>query len=256
MVAFVKVLGPKLKALNPPVKLVSGESTTFEDLWGTEPNKGGYNYGVAILADSAASAAVDILGTHQYETQDAVAPPAGVSKPIWQTEMSGVQGFPEEGPSSDMPNGLAVAKWIHEAIAIGMVSSWQWWWWLTLNPDNEGLLLKDGSETRRLYVLGNFSKFIRPGYQRVVLSGTLPTNVLVTGYKNPTDGTLVIVAINSNTAAAPVSFFISGNTPCSMTPWVTAAKDNLTSKDKVSISDGRLSVSLAAQSVTTFVGKP
>jgi glucuronoarabinoxylan endo-1,4-beta-xylanase len=170
--------------------------------------------------------------------------------------MSGVQGFPEEGPSSDMPNGLAVAKWIHEAIAIGMVSSWQWWWWLTLNPDNEGLLLKDGSETRRLYVLGNFSKFIRPGYQRVVLSGTLPTNVLVTGYKNPTDGTLVIVAINSNTAAAPVSFFISGNTPCSMTPWVTAAKDNLTSKDKVSISDGRLSVSLAAQSVTTFVGKP
>ena len=256
MVAFVKVLGPKLKALNPPVKLVAAEGTTFEDLWGTSPNKGSYNYGVAILADSAAAAAVDILGTHQYETQDAVAPPAGVSKPIWQTEMSGVQGFPEAGPSSDIANGIAVAKWIHNSIAIGMVAAWHWWWWIPLNADNEGLLLKDGSETKRLYTLGNYSKFVRPGYQRVAVSGTMPADVLVTGYKNPTDGTLVIVAINSATAAAPVSFFISGNTPCSMTPWVTSSKDSLASKSAVAVADGHLSVSLAAQSVTSFVGKP
>lgn len=256
MVAFVKVLGQKLKALNPPVKLVAAESTRFEDLWGTNPNKGNYNYGVAILADSAAALAVDILATHQYETQDAVAPPTGVNKPIWQTEMSGVQGFPEAGPSSDIANGLAVAKWIHDAIAIGRVSAWHWWWWIPLNADNEGLLLKDGSETRRLYTLGNYSKFVRPGYQRVAISGTTPANVLVTAYKNPSDGTVAIVAINSSTAAAPVSFFISGNTACSLTPWVTTAKDNLVSKSPVSIANGQLSVSLAAQSVTTFVGRP
>jgi glucuronoarabinoxylan endo-1,4-beta-xylanase len=164
--------------------------------------------------------------------------------------------YPEAGPSSDIANGLAVAKWIHDAIAIGMVSSWQWWWWLPLNADNEDLLLKDGSETKRLYTLGNYSKLIRPGSQRVAISGTMPANVLVTGYKNPTDGTVVIVAINSGTAAVPVSFFIPGNTPCSMTPWVTSSKDSLVSKPSVSVADGHLSVSLAAQSVTSFVGKP
>jgi hypothetical protein len=53
--------------------------------------------------------------------------------------------------------------------------------WLPLNADNEGLLLKDGSETKRLYTLRNYSKLIRPGYQRVEISGTMPASVLVSG---------------------------------------------------------------------------
>ncbi len=251
MVAFIKVLGPKLKALNPPVKLLGPESTRWEHLW-----SGDYNYGTLILADPEAAAAVDILATHMYETQDAVAPPAGLSKPIWETEMSGVMGYPEEGPSSDIANGLAVAGWIHDAIAVGQASAWHAWWITSLNMDNEGLLLNGGGTTKRLYTLGNFSKFVRPGYKRVTVSGPLPTGVKVTAYTNPSDGTVVVVAINTTTAAVPASFFLSGAAPCSMTPWVTSATDDLASKSAVAISAGHLSPMLAAQSVTTFVGKP
>jgi O-glycosyl hydrolase len=42
----------------------------------------------------------------------------------------------------------------------------------------------------------------------------------------------------------------------SFTPWVTSSSDNLTSKTAVSVSGGRLTYSLEAQSVTAFVGKP
>jgi glucuronoarabinoxylan endo-1,4-beta-xylanase len=251
MVAFVKVLGPKLKALNPPVKLLAPESTRWERLWGADED-----YGDAILADAQASAQVDIFATHMYETQDAVAPPAGFTKPIWVTEMSGVQGYPEAGPSSDIADGLVWADWIYQAFVVGNASAWHAWWMTSLNNDNEGLLLMGGGTTKRLYTVGNYSKFIRPGYRRVTLSGTPPTGVELTAYLSPTDGTVVIVALNSGASAVALPLYLSGKAPCTMTPWVTSATDNLASKTAVSVSGSRFAPMLAAMSVTTFVGKP
>jgi glucuronoarabinoxylan endo-1,4-beta-xylanase len=253
MIAFVKVLSPKLKALSPPVKLIAPESTRWERLW-----TGEWNYGNAILADKDAADMVDVLATHMYENQIAHAPPAGVTKPIWQTEMSGIEKYPEHGPSSDIANGIASAKWVHDGIAVGRASAWHWWW---IHPayanDNEGLYLKGGAITKRLFTFGNFTKFIRPGYQRVNITGTLPTDVLMTAYKNPADGTVVMVAINSNKTATPISIFIAGGAPCQITPWVTSATEDLKeSTTKLSITDGKLTATLTAQSVTTFVGKP
>jgi glucuronoarabinoxylan endo-1,4-beta-xylanase len=256
MVAFIKALGPKLKALSPPVKLVAPEATRWEDLWGGTPNKGSYSYGNAILADGTAAGQVDILATHMYETQNVMAPPAGVSKPIWVTEMSGVMGYPEAGPSSDIADGLVWAGWIRDAITIGQASAWHAWWMTSLNADNEGLLLQGGGSTKRFYTVGNYSKFIRPGYRRVTVSGTPPTGVTLTAYQNPTDGTVVVVAINAGSSAVALPLFLSGGAPCAMTPWVTSVSDNLVSKAAVSVSGSRLAPTLAAQSVTTLVGKP
>jgi O-glycosyl hydrolase len=64
------------------------------------------------------------------------------------------------------------------------------------------------------------------------------------------------VAINNNTSATNVSVFISGASPCSMTPYVTSSSDSLASKTAVSVSGSRFTFSLGGQSVTTFVGKP
>jgi glucuronoarabinoxylan endo-1,4-beta-xylanase len=110
--------------------------------------------------------------------------------------------------------------------------------------------------SKRLWIMGNYSRFVRPGYQRVSTSGTVPSNVWLTAYKNPTDGTVVVVAANNNTSATNLSVFISGAAPCAMTPWVTSSSDSLASKTAVSVSGSRFTFSLGAQSVTTFVGKP
>jgi len=266
-VAFMKVLGPKLRALNPPVRIMTPEASEWIHLWTNNSAPGssnplagaGYDYGHALFRDTAAWGLVDIIGVHQYDTQVAQPWPADVpqTKPIWQTEMSGVKWWPEEGPSSDINNGVVVAGWIHDAIVNGPASAWLWWWYqATGTDDNEGLLLKNGTVAKRLYTLGNFSKFIRPGYTRVDVAGAAPASVLLSAFKGA-DGTVVVVAINKGTAAATVPISISGGTaPASMTPWVTSAGDNLAAKTAITISAGSFTASLGATTVTTFVGKP
>ena len=291
LVAWVKVAGAALKAKN--VKVIAPEASEWLHTWsnvsagpdaagkessdplkcGCFPDKnttscastcstgGGYDYGHFLAKDTAAWAAFDILGVHEYDSQVAMPWPADVNggKPdheVWQTEMSGVKWWPEQGPSSDINNGVAVAGWIHPALVDGQASAWLWWWWQAYNTDdNEGLLLKSGTDTKRHYTFGNYSKFVRPGYKRVDITGTVPAGVLLSAYTG-SDGTVVVVAINKNSSAVTVPISIAGGTaPAMMTPNVTSSTDNLAAKTAVAVSGGSFMASLAATTVTTFVGK-
>ena len=105
-------------------------------------------------------------------------------------------------------------------------------------------------------LLGNYSRFVRPGYMRVSTSGEEPSGVLISAYTNLEDGTVVVVAINQNSSATPVSLFISAAAPCTVTPWVTSDADSLAEKTAITVTDARFTASLQASSVTTFVGQP
>jgi len=296
MVEWVKVLGPKLKALNPPVKFIAPEPSEWIHLWSNmsatgstvsgHPNSSdplkcgcfgntpgttgcastcaqgnGYDYGHFLAKDTTAWPLIDIIGTHEYDTQKAEAWPADVdggkrSKPIWETEVSGVMYWPEQGASTDIKNGIAVAGWIHSALTVGEASAWLYWWY-EASGDNEGLLIKGSSAlTKRCYTLGNYSKFVRPGYTRVNVTGAVPTDVLLSAYTGE-DGTVVVVAINKGSAAVSVPIAIAGGTaaPTMMTPYVTSATDSLTAKTAVAVSGGAFTAMLDSMSVTTFVGK-
>ena len=143
---------------------------------------------------------------------------------------------------------------MHNDLTKANVNAWHLWMYESGNSG--GCLYDTGSKvwTKRLWVMGNFSRFVRPGYMRVSTSGTVPSGVLLTAYKNPADGTVVVVAINNNTAATPLSVYVSGIVPCSITPWVTSATDSLASQSPITVSNARFSATLDAQSVTTFVG--
>jgi glucuronoarabinoxylan endo-1,4-beta-xylanase len=280
MVAFIKVVGPMLKEAG--VKLIAPEASEWNHLWSnvsagpnptgknsSDPLKcgfppsnaacetgGGYDYGHYLAKDAEAWAALDIIGTHEYDSQQAYPWPSDVTaarKEIWQTEMSGVKWWPEQGPSSDINNGVAVAGWIHSALAIGDASAWLYWWYST-SGDNEGIML-GSTDTKRHYTFGNYSKFVRPGYTRVGITGAVPTDVLLSAYKGP-DGTVVVVAINRGKADATVPIAIGGgDAPASMTPWVTSASDDLASKTALPVTTGSFTAMLPATTVTTFVGK-
>jgi O-glycosyl hydrolase len=223
----------------------------------------GYDYGHWMWKDQEAWKAFDIFGVHEYDSQIAFAWPADVNggkrdKEIWQTEMSGVRYWPEQGPTTTIDNGIAVAGWIHSALTIGEASAWLYWWYQAYyEDDNEGLgLLKAGGTTaKRYYTLGNFSKFIRPGYTAVEVVGNANADLQISGYKGP-DGTVVVVAINKGAAAATVPIAISGGTaPAMMTPTVTSAADNLKAGTAVPVTGGSFMASLPSKTVTTFVGK-
>jgi glucuronoarabinoxylan endo-1,4-beta-xylanase len=297
-VAWVKVAGPKLQAAG--IKVIGPEASEWIHTWsnlsatGSDPGKknssdplkcgcfgntpeastagcaskcttgDGYDYGHWLYKDADAWKAFDILGVHEYDTQQAYPWPADVNdgKPdheIWQTEMSGVKWWPEQGASSDIKNGIAVAGWVHSALVVGQASAWLWWWYAPLSSgtnDNEGLVLQGSTAwTKRYYTIGNYSKFVRPGFVMVDVSGNSNADVLLSAFKN-TDGTVVVVAINKGSAAATVPITISGGTaPASCTPNVTSSSDNLKAGTAVTVTGGVLSASLASQTVTTYVCK-
>jgi glucuronoarabinoxylan endo-1,4-beta-xylanase len=243
MNAFIKVLGPKLKALDPPVRLLAAEPDVWSHLWDN-----GDRYGVAIEGDATVSSLVDVLATHDYGSNVASttrpSPPASVKHPIWQTEATYTAGA-AIGPALDF------ARSIYAGVTSGGASGWVYWW----TPS-----FLDGGSTssppKRVYTMGNFSKFVRPGYVRVGVTGQ-PSSLQMVAFGNPSDNTTVLVVLNSGSSSQNISVCVSTNaSPSQVTPWVTSASDNLASKTAIPLSGGSFSATIAAQSVTTFVGKP
>jgi glucuronoarabinoxylan endo-1,4-beta-xylanase len=241
LVKFIDVLGPKLAALNPPVKVLAAEPDNWGNLWG------GDGYGPAILADSMATSFVGPIATHDYGNTSAgtyarPTPPGNNTHHVWETECT---------PGDTGP--ITTATMIYAAFATGGASAWHYWWTESLLPNGAS------NPPPQLYAIGNFSKFVRPGYVRVGVTGA-PTPSgsapLVVAFTNEADATVAIVVVNGG-GAQQVSFFVSGAAwPSSVTPYVTTTSSKLAAGTAITLSGARFSASLAAQSVTTFVGKP
>jgi glucuronoarabinoxylan endo-1,4-beta-xylanase len=240
MVAWIDVLGPALAALNPPVKVLAAEPDNWGNLWG------GDGYGPAILADSAASSYVGPIATHDYGGTSAgtyarPAPPSSNTHHVWETECT---------PGDTGP--ITIATMIYSAFTTGGANAWHYWWTQAFVPNVN-------SPPPQVYALGNFSKFVRPGYLRAQVTGAPKASAsapLVVAFTNASDGTVVVVVVNGG-AAQQASFFVAGtNWPSSVTPYVTTTTSKLAAGTPISLSAGRFAASLGAQSVTTFVGKP
>jgi len=247
LAAWIDVLGPAMAGIG--VKLMAPE---------TMNGCGFTSYFNAIKNDSAAWSAVSIFASHEYgcgslPVESSIAP---AGKEYWETEVD--TGTAKNDASGDgIASALLMATAIHNDLTKANLNAWHLWW-LYNGSNNGGCLYDTGRKvwTKRLWVLGNYSRFVRPGYMRVSTSGTVPSGVLVTAYQNPADGTVVVVAVNNNTSTTPISLYVSGAVPCAVTPWVTSATDDLASRSTITISSARFSATLDAQSVTSFVGTP
>jgi glucuronoarabinoxylan endo-1,4-beta-xylanase len=255
MATWIETLGPAMADLG--VKVMAPETMN----WYAFPS-----YFTAIQKDAAAYKYVDIFAGHRYgrgpdnTSADVVAAnkaiAADTSKEYWETEVdTGTASGDSTGDG--IGSALLMAKQMHADLTVANLNAWHLWW--VYNASGNGGCLYDTSTntwTKRLWVMGNYARFVRPGYMRVSTSGTVPSGVLLTAYTNPADGTVAVVAVNNNASATPLSLFISGAVPCTMTPWVTSATDSLVSKSAITVSNARLTATLDATSVTTFVGKP
>jgi glucuronoarabinoxylan endo-1,4-beta-xylanase len=102
-------------------------------------------------------------------------------------------------------------------------------------------------------VLGQYSKFVRPGYTRVEVNGNSNMDVLLSAFTGPS-GAMAIVAINQGSAAANIPISITGGTaPATLTPYVTSSTANIAAQTAVTVTNGSFMASLPANTVTTFV---
>jgi glucuronoarabinoxylan endo-1,4-beta-xylanase len=215
------------------------------------------SYFSAIQSNTAAWNAVGIFASHEYGcgTLPSESSIASANKEYWETEVD-TGTASGDTPGDGIASALLTVTTMHNDLTKANLNAWHYWWLYCSN--NSGCLYDTGTKVwaKRLWAMGNFSRFVRPGWKRVATSGSAPSGVLVSAYINPADSALSIVAINSNTSSKDVSFYISGSAPCSLIPYETSASKNLGQGSAVSVSQSRVTVTLSAQSVTTFAGTP
>jgi glucuronoarabinoxylan endo-1,4-beta-xylanase len=247
MVTFVRdFLGPALAAQTPPVPVMAPETQG----WDQFPRFAG-----PLMADAVAVAQMGPLATHHYAGSPSVfAPAMAANKVVWETEVSDPGTFSATEPPID--SAMRTAQLIHSDLADGSVSAWHYWWLMPDAPNKSyGALSQDATTLAlRAWALGNWSRFVRPGFVRVAATEAPQESVAVTAFTDAASGRLVVVAINQARYALDQDFTISGGTATEMTPWVTSATQKLEAQAPITVVDGAFSVTLPAQTVTSFVG--
>jgi len=245
LAAFIRDnLGPALVAQGLSIPILAPETQN----WNSFPK-----YADAILADPASAGYVAILASHDYGSAPSLYVPAQTAgKQVWETEVYDATKAVDPGIDS----GLRVAQKIHDHLVNAEVSAWHYWWLKPRFDDNSALTGLDGQLTRRGYVLGNWSRFVRPGFVRVEATPNPQFNVAVTAFADPVSGRLVIVAINRDTVDLEQVFSIPGTVVAAVTPWITSADLALAAAAPVPVSDSTFTVTLPKRSVTTLVGDP
>ena len=210
------------------------------------------------LNDPAVAPMIGIVANHDYVANNqtgSTTTPANMphtGKALWETEVATTGPF-----DSGMTNGLYWAQRVHLYMTAAQANAWHWWWFMNYTPsggegDNSGLFGQHFAITKRAEVLGQFAKFVRPGFYRI--SATTTGNALISAYKDPTSGKFAIVAINNTAADIAQTFALSNFQATSVTPWMTSASADLAQQSDIAVSGGTFTATLPASSVTTFVG--
>jgi glucuronoarabinoxylan endo-1,4-beta-xylanase len=204
-----------------------------------------------ILNDPTALANMDILGAHLYGTQFSNFPyplfkQKGAGKELWMTEVY----LPNSTDSADTwPQALDVGEHIHRAMVDAEFQAYIWWY----IRRSYGPMREDGQISKRGAMMAHFARFVRPGYVRVDATANPASNVYVSAYRGG-DSSIVIVAVNKGTSAVSQQFTVANSAGSStVSSWLTDASRNVAPQGTTTMSNGSLTITLPARSVTTFV---
>lgn len=170
------------------------------------------------------------------------------------------------------PTAMYVARIIHNDLTLTNAKSWQWWTAISQFDYKDGLVyLDDGSdgetgkmgsdieslqfdgevrESKLLWVLGNYSRFVRPGMVRVRCElsreQSMENGILVSAYLRKSDDTLVFIFTNLSNEDKSIDIGVDQHVDV----YVTSANKSL----NLTTENAR-SLPLSARSVSTVILK-
>jgi O-glycosyl hydrolase len=218
----------------------------------------------------ASNAIITHIGLHQYNGAYDATDRAGAKafpdiletgKRFWQTEVSGSGG--QLPPGKGIDNALFYARMIHYDFTLTETNAYLYWW-LWRNGDRDqnfpgGLInIEDGDTiitSKRLYVLGQYSRFIRPGWFRIESDTSPKFGVYSSAYRNPKTNEIAIVLINDRNAANTLSLDLSGAEFSEISAWRTSANEELKSLGKQKAPRNTMNIKLPPKSITTLYGR-
>jgi hypothetical protein len=126
-------------------------------------------------------------------------------------------------------------------------------WWKTAG-DSNGLINAAGAPQKRGFVMAQFSRFVRPGFNRVGVVNSDGT--IVSAYRDTNSTAFAIVAINPTAFPLSPTFDLQAfPLVTSVTPWITSADVSLAVQSSVAVTNSAFTYALPAMSVVTFVGE-
>ena len=171
---------------------------------------------------------------------------------IWITEWTELRSGKDKG----MRAALVLADTVHDDFVHGNASSWQYWIAASKYDYADGLLYVDPrartfETTKKLWALGNWSRFVKPGAFRLACSASEIGPLRISAFKNG-DGSIVFVVVNNaKSGSFPLRLELSsGELPRrSARSWETSSKRDL---GEIAF-NRRRPFSFASESVTTVV---
>ena len=158
------------------------------------------------------------------------------------------------GYSGSIANGQSWSTSIYQALNKGGFSAYYYWWAMNFTADNQGLIAYSNTNwtfqiPKRLYTIGQFSRFIRPG--STLLTSTSSSASLESTAALPASGTIVLVLSNTSTSAmtATVTLKNAASLPASVTPYVTSSTQNQAQLAPVTVTNGTFTITIPATSV-------
>lgn len=228
---IVKALDEKLTSSGLNTKIDIAEAGQIEYLYETNNRPGRSNQITEFFEPGAENYLADLshvsntISGHSYFTtspfQQAVAKRQILSQAVqripglkyWMSEycILGDNDGEISGNGKDLGinPALYMARVIHNDLAVAQASAWHWW--VAVSPYNykDGLIYISKSETdgkieesKMLWALGNYSRFIRPGYQRIAIQiidqSEQNQDLLASAFKDPNSDQTVVVLVNSS----------------------------------------------------------
>ncbi|MCC5806587.1 MAG: hypothetical protein JJU00_09705 [Opitutales bacterium] len=220
---------------------------------------------------------VDIVAFHNYDwswdrfrlnsANPRVPGPVNTEKRIWQTEIS--DDFSGNDYTDTIEDALVWADHIHRVIVDAGAAAWHWWW-IAPPGDDTGInnqtlvdsrtgLIEHGEPVgeglphvlKRGYAIGQFARFVRPGFRRVGVDAVPAPGLKLSAFKG--GGRLVVVAIHSGDSTLPLRI---GGLPAGVervAAWMTTAQDDLSPQGHLPGIGTMLDAVLPPRSIVTFV---
>lgn len=189
-------------------------------------------------------------------------------------EPSTSAGFPATyDAASKMDIALYMGKLIYCDLTYGNMTGWSYWtafaqekwgqknrfYLIRMNAQGDtgdesyGDIKKGGmlTDDKNLWVLGNYSRFIRPGYKRVAVAGADElNNLMASSWLSPDGGSLVTVLVNMSRTTRKINLAPAGRAVLTTKIYVTDKDHNLTCD--ASMQDAA-DMQIPARSVVTVV---
>jgi O-glycosyl hydrolase/pectate lyase len=208
------------------------------------PESLGFNHALSdpTLNDATAVANVDYIGGHLYGVTAIKDYPLArtLGKHLWMTE------YLENDQT--LASALKTARQISDCLTVGNMSAYIWWKCI---GDANGLLNNAAEPQRRGYIMGQFSRHVRPGDYRIAVTGSTGT-LAVSAFIDSATGRCAIVVVNDSTQAVTQRFQLQNLKVASFTPVVTSATQSLETQGAVGVTDASFAYDIPAQSVVTF----